>query len=82
MSLHPAVAVVRRSVRRALAEVEPGQTVVVACSGGADSLALLAASASPLSASSQLSFVQVSPSSQTRAVAPPHVPQKRWVRFQ
>ena len=43
MSLHPAVAVVRRSVRRALAEVEPGQTVVVACSGGADSLALLAA---------------------------------------
>lgn len=43
MSLHPAVAAVRRAVRRALAGVEPGQTVVVACSGGADSLALLAA---------------------------------------
>jgi tRNA(Ile)-lysidine synthase len=43
MSLHPAVAAVRVAVRRALADVEPGQTVVVACSGGADSLALLAA---------------------------------------
>lgn len=43
MSLHPAVAAVRRAVRRSLAGVDPGQTVVVACSGGADSLALLAA---------------------------------------
>ena len=43
MSLHPAVAAVRLAVRRALVDVEPGQTVVVACSGGADSLALLAA---------------------------------------
>ena len=43
MSLHPAVAAVRRGVRRGLADVEPGSTVVVACSGGADSLALLAA---------------------------------------
>lgn len=43
MSLHPAVAVVRRAVRRGLDEVEPGSTVVVACSGGADSLALLSA---------------------------------------
>ena len=43
MTLHPAVAAVRRGVRRALADVEPGMTVVVACSGGADSMALLAA---------------------------------------
>ncbi len=43
MSLHPAVATVRRAVRGALADVEPGEVVVVACSGGADSLALLAA---------------------------------------
>ncbi|MFS3129857.1 tRNA lysidine(34) synthetase TilS [Nocardioides sp. Bht2] len=43
MSLHPAVAAVRRGVRAALAEAEPGDTVVVACSGGADSLALAAA---------------------------------------
>ena len=43
MSLHPAVAAVRLAVRRSLAHVEPGRTVVVACSGGADSLALLAA---------------------------------------
>ncbi|GAB3790169.1 tRNA lysidine(34) synthetase TilS [Nocardioides ungokensis] len=43
MSLHPAVAAVRRGVRRCLADLEPGSTVVVACSGGADSLALLAA---------------------------------------
>ena len=43
MSLHPAVAAVRLAVRRALTDVDPGRTVVVACSGGADSLALLAA---------------------------------------
>jgi tRNA(Ile)-lysidine synthase len=34
---------VRLGVRRALADVGPGEPVVVACSGGADSLALLAA---------------------------------------
>jgi len=43
MSLHPSVAAVRLGVRRALIDVEPGRTVVVACSGGADSTALLAA---------------------------------------
>jgi tRNA(Ile)-lysidine synthase len=43
VSLHPAVAAVRRGVRRATADLEPGSTVVVACSGGADSLALLSA---------------------------------------
>lgn len=43
MALHPAVASVRRGVRRVLEAVEPGATVVVACSGGADSLALLSA---------------------------------------
>jgi tRNA(Ile)-lysidine synthase len=42
MSLDPAVAAVRLAVRRALAEV-PSVPVLVACSGGADSLALLAA---------------------------------------
>jgi tRNA(Ile)-lysidine synthase len=43
MALDPAVAAVRRTVRRALVDVlDP---VVVACSGGADSLALLAATA-------------------------------------
>jgi tRNA(Ile)-lysidine synthase len=40
---HPAVAAVRLAVRRALADLEPGSRLLVACSGGADSLALLAA---------------------------------------
>jgi len=40
----PSVAAVRLAVRRALAgRVEPGEAVLVACSGGADSLALLTA---------------------------------------
>jgi tRNA(Ile)-lysidine synthase len=43
--LDPAVAAVRRAVRVALADVEPGQRVVVACSGGTDSMALAAAAA-------------------------------------
>ncbi|GAA5201679.1 tRNA lysidine(34) synthetase TilS [Microbacterium jejuense] len=43
--LDPAVAEVRLAVRRALAVFEPGGTVVVALSGGADSLALAAATA-------------------------------------
>ncbi|QGQ20374.1 tRNA lysidine(34) synthetase TilS [Cellulomonas sp. JZ18] len=38
----PAVAAVRTAVRRALADVPGGATVLVACSGGADSLALAA----------------------------------------
>jgi len=38
----PAVAAVRVAVRRALEDVAPGATVLVACSGGADSLALAA----------------------------------------
>src|SRR4051794_6501928 len=41
MTLDPAVAAVRLAVRRALPD--DGATVLVACSGGADSLALLAA---------------------------------------
>jgi tRNA(Ile)-lysidine synthase len=43
MSLHPSVAAVRRAVRRGLADLGPADPVLVACSGGADSLALLAA---------------------------------------
>jgi tRNA(Ile)-lysidine synthase len=43
MALHPALAAVRAGVRRALSGLQPGTTVLVACSGGADSLALLAA---------------------------------------
>ena len=42
MTLHPAVAAVRLAVRRTLEPLED-ETVLVACSGGADSLALLAA---------------------------------------
>ncbi len=40
-----ATAAVRRAVRGCLAEVAPGELVLVACSGGADSLALAAATA-------------------------------------
>jgi tRNA(Ile)-lysidine synthase len=43
MSLHPSIAAVRHAVRRALADLEPGARLVVACSGGADSLALASA---------------------------------------
>ena len=43
MGLHPSVAAVRRAVRRDLADLEAGATVLVACSGGPDSMALLAA---------------------------------------
>ena len=41
----PAVADVRRAVRAVLAECRPGDLVLVACSGGSDSLALAAATA-------------------------------------
>jgi tRNA(Ile)-lysidine synthase len=41
--LDPAVARVRLAVRRSLADLAPGAVVLVGCSGGADSLALLAA---------------------------------------
>lgn len=41
MGLHPALAAVRLAVRRSLSDLAPGDTVLVACSGGADSLALL-----------------------------------------
>lgn len=41
----PAVAAVRLAVRRALRQLDPGDLVLVACSGGADSLALAAATA-------------------------------------
>ncbi|MEU7855795.1 tRNA lysidine(34) synthetase TilS [Nonomuraea sp. NPDC049141] len=43
MGPHPAVADVRRAVREALADLGDGELVLVACSGGADSLALAAA---------------------------------------
>ncbi|MEU4391822.1 tRNA lysidine(34) synthetase TilS [Kribbella sp. NPDC023855] len=41
--LHPAVARVREATRAALGDLPQGTTVLVACSGGADSLALAAA---------------------------------------
>jgi tRNA(Ile)-lysidine synthase len=41
----PAVAAIRLAVRSALADHEPGELVLVACSGGADSLALACAAA-------------------------------------
>ncbi len=43
MGPHPAVAQARACVRRCLGDLEPGDLVLVACSGGADSLALAAA---------------------------------------
>ena len=43
MTLHPSIAAVRLPVRSTLAACEPGDVVVVACSGGADSLALASA---------------------------------------
>jgi tRNA(Ile)-lysidine synthase len=43
MGPHPAVAEVRRGVRRCLTGLAPGGLVLAACSGGADSLALAAA---------------------------------------
>ncbi len=43
MGPHPAVAAVRRAVRASLVGLEPGDLVLAACSGGADSLALAAA---------------------------------------
>ncbi|KQV71381.1 tRNA(Ile)-lysidine synthetase [Nocardioides sp. Root122] len=44
MTLHPSVAAVRLPVRGFLSELAPGDVVAVACSGGADSLALASAS--------------------------------------
>ncbi|MFJ6533882.1 tRNA lysidine(34) synthetase TilS [Microbacterium sp. NPDC091662] len=44
-SLPPAIAEIRLAVRTALAEIPEGSTVIVALSGGADSLALAAATA-------------------------------------
>lgn len=43
MGPHPAVAAIRRAVRASLADLEPGEQVLAACSGGPDSLALAAA---------------------------------------
>jgi len=43
VSLHPALAAVRRGVRRGVADLGPGARLLVACSGGADSLALASA---------------------------------------
>ncbi|NLE71015.1 MAG: hypoxanthine phosphoribosyltransferase [Actinomycetales bacterium] len=45
MRLDPDVAAQRAAVRAALADLAPGAAVLVACSGGADSLALAAATA-------------------------------------
>ncbi len=43
MTLHPSLAAVRVPVRAALSRLDPGDVVAVACSGGADSLALASA---------------------------------------
>jgi tRNA(Ile)-lysidine synthase len=45
MGPSPAVAAVRLAVRHALGDLVPGDLVLIACSGGADSLALAAATA-------------------------------------
>lgn len=45
MGPDPAVAAVRRAVRRAIADLPEGMPLLVACSGGPDSLALAAAAA-------------------------------------
>ena len=45
MGPHPAVAAVRSAVRNSLADLDPGAVVLVACSGGTDSVALAAAAA-------------------------------------
>src|SRR5436309_14012696 len=43
MGPHPAVSELRSAVRRCLEDLAPGNLVLAACSGGADSLALAAA---------------------------------------
>ena len=43
MGPHPAVAAIRHAVRASLSALDPGDLVLAACSGGADSLALAAA---------------------------------------
>lgn len=43
MTLHPSIAAVRLPVRHALSALAPGDVVAVACSGGADSLAMASA---------------------------------------
>jgi tRNA(Ile)-lysidine synthase len=43
MGPHPAVAEARACVRRCVGDLEPGDLILAACSGGADSLALAAA---------------------------------------
>ncbi len=43
MTLHPSIAAVRVPVRAALSDIAEGDVVAVACSGGADSLALASA---------------------------------------
>ncbi len=45
MTLHPSIAAVRTPVRATLAALDAGDVVLVACSGGADSLALSSAAA-------------------------------------
>jgi tRNA(Ile)-lysidine synthase len=45
MGMHPAVAAIRLAVRTDVADLDPGDLVLVAVSGGADSLALAAATA-------------------------------------
>ena len=55
----PEVATVRLAVRGALADsTVPGQTVLVACSGGPDSLALAAATAFEADCSNDMSVFE------------------------